>query len=325
MATLDDLQMGIGQVLAGILFPGVAYEFGATATLEAPWQGQIGAPDLTLNAALILGQPTRAQENALIAASTAGLFVTNVAGMNRNTTRFLPWTQQITNNVPTLTATFTASEVVFGGTAGNGQVAGVTVNGVAYAYRMTSADTPASVAAAFAAQIPSALALGGVLTASTVQGAAVVADQYVLLHTGQQQQMVCLMALCPNAGGVGGALARAAVVRAVSGLKSMLRDDGSITRFIGLPDGSSARVMFNTEAVDDTPQNENVWRQWIYFLCEYDETITISAPSVLSVNVLMQGAGALVWCGPAPPAGSVLTDGQGDLLVDASGHLLGTF
>jgi len=325
MATLDDLRSGVVKTLAGIVFPGINYQPGAISTITAPWQGQIGAAEVSLNAVIGPGQPTVAEEDSLISAGTAGLFVTNQLRMNRNTTRFQPWTEQISANVPTLTVRWTSGQVTFGGTAGNGQVAGVTVNGVAYAYRMTSADTPASVAAAFAAAIPSALAVAGILTCATVQAATVVADQYTLMHTGQQQQMVCVMALCPAAGGVGGALARAAVVRAVSGLKQMLWDDGSLNRFIGLPDGSRAWVRFHSEVADDTPRNQNVWRQWFYFLCEYDETITINSPSVLSVNTLMQAAGNLVWCGPAPEVPNILTDGDGNVLVDGGGSVLGSF
>jgi hypothetical protein len=326
MATLDDMLAGLTTAAAGVLFPGQAFQFGATADVVAPWQGQTGAAALTLPAKLAIGAPTVAEENALLAASTAGVFLMCVPGMNRNTTRFAPYYSTVSVNTPTLLVAMTTGTVTFGGACAANQVVGIIANNVCYAYRTTAMDTPATVAAAFAAQINGALAAGAVLTAANVTAANVVCDQQGLLHTGTQQQMVQIAVLAPNMAGTTGALARAAIVRALGGLKSLQRDDGSLTRFIGLPDGSSAEVRFHHEESDDTPRNQNIWRQWLYFLCEYDETIPVLQPTVLTVNVLMQtGADALMWIGPAPNVQNVLTDGQGNILGDAAGNMLGSF
>ena len=54
---------------------------------------------------------------------------------------------------PTLTAVAGGGAVTFGGSAGPGQVAGLLVDGVAYAYRLRDGDTPGAVAAELAALV----------------------------------------------------------------------------------------------------------------------------------------------------------------------------
>lgn len=326
MATLDDLSASIITVLSGILFPGTNYMPGAIGNIVAPWQGHQGAASLTLPAKLYRGSPTVAWENAEITAGRTGLSVSNVPGMNRNSTRFAVHYSKVSSQVPTLAVAWDATSVTFGGICAAGQVVGITANKVCYAYRTATTDSPASVAAALAAQIPGATAAGAVLTGSAITSVKVVCDQIGLLHTGQQKQMIQIAAMVPNVSGVGGGLARAAVVRAVSGLKSMQRDNGTITKFIGMPDGSSAEVLFVKENADDTPRNQNVWRQWFYFLCEYDETIPVFQPVMITTSVLMRtGTDTLVWCTDAPSVANVLTDGMGNVLADAGGTVLGSF
>lgn len=325
MATLDDLSAGIVTTLAGILFPGQPYLPGAIADIVSPWQGQPGAEDVTIPARVYRGYPTTKWENDELSSGRVGISVNNVKGMNRTTTRFQPFTTQASANAPTLLVAWSQNSVTFGGECSAGQVAGITAGNICYAYRLLSTDTPATVAAAFAAKIPNATAAGALLSAAGVTSAAVVCDQTTLLHTGQHEQMIEISCIVPNVSEYGGGLARAAAARAISGLKAMLRPDGTLNHFIGLADGSSALIRFHHEVSDDTPRNQNAWRYWAYFLCEYDETIAQVQPSVLSANILLQSGGdVLSWVTPAIPATDILTDGNGNILTDGAGNILGT-
>ena len=326
MATVDDLTQGIVSVLAGLLFPGTTFLNGSVANVAAPWTGAPGAQALTIPTRLYRGAPGIYDLDQDISAGVAQVCVTSVPGMSRNTSRFQPYYTTVSANVPTLAVAWNSESATFGGTCAAKQAVGLTVNRVCYAYRTTANDTPATVAAAFAKQIPGAQAAGAVLSIFEITAAAVVCDQQGLLHTGTQQQMVQIAVLTPYADGESAALVRAAVSSKVDGLKTMLRPDGTVTRFIGLPDGSSAHVRFHHSLDDDTPRNDDIWRRWLYFLCEFDETVPVLQPTAITANTLMAtGADSLVWLGPAPNVQNVLTDGAGNVLADSSGKMLGSF
>jgi hypothetical protein len=325
MATVDDLSQGVVSALAGILFPGVAYLNGAVANVTAPWTGAPGAPALTIPTRLYRGAPTIEELDADLAAGVAQVCVTCVPGMSRNTSRFQPYFTTVSANVPTFTVAWDSESATFGGVCGAGQVVGMTVNRVCYAYRMTDEDTPATVAAVFAAQVPGGASVGAVFTAFQIMQVSVVCDQLGMLHTGQQQQMVQVAVLAPAGAGAAAALERAALGSVVNALQTMQRPDGTITRFIGLPDGTSAHVAFHHSVDDDTPRNDDLWRRWVYFRCEFDQTIPIVQHTALAlVALLAPPGGGLVWIGPAPRVSNVVTDGQGNILADENGNFLGS-
>ena len=328
MATLDDLSQGIVTTLAGYLFPGQTYLEGSVANAVAPWDGVPGSSALTIPARLYRGSPEIADLNADIANGIADISVTNLKRMSRNTTRFQPYYTATPTAAATLTASFTPNSVTFAGTCGSGQAVGLYLDGVVYAYRTTGADNPGSVAAALAAKVGYGTASGATFTVpdnSEITNAVVVVDQAGLLHTGTQEQMVQIAIMAPNIEGVSGYLVRAALMRLIDGLKSIQRSVGSVTRFITLSDTSSARVLFHDDEQDDTPRNNNIWRQWSRYRCEFDSTVTVLLPVVLTVGVLVRtGAGQVIWAGDELPLASVFTDSSGDILTDATGSPLGS-
>ncbi len=301
MATLDDVSSGVLTTLAGILFPGQSYQESAVANIVSPWDGAPGAADLTLPAKVYRGYPQVTWENTELAAGRVGIAVNNVPRMNRSTTRFQPFYTYPASNSPTLQVNVSSGTAAFSGTAAAGQVVGLTVGDIAYAYRASNSDTPPSVAAALAAEIPGATSSGATLNVSGIVSGVVVCDQIAILHTGQHEQMVEISCLVPPVGPEGGGLARAAVARAIAGLKTRLTAAGTLDHFITLADGSVAKLTFSNETQDDTPRNQSVWRYWGYFLVEYDETIIFTQPTSINVGLQMTaGAAAVQWIGAQP-------------------------
>lgn len=161
MATLADVENAILGIVAGALFPGTTYEPLSYAT-SAP-------AGLTIKA--YRGWPDADRLNKDLASEYAhvSVFPDNIT---RLATRFLAeWEPSATPAVPALTALVAGNSVTFGGTAAPGQAAGLALGDAPYpstwVYRPVAGDTPATVAAAFAAMIPGASAAGAVLTLNT--------------------------------------------------------------------------------------------------------------------------------------------------------------
>ena len=104
---------------------------------------------------------------------------------------------------PTLTATIDGTSVTFGGVADVGQVAGILVDGISYAYRIQAGDTPQSVAANLAAMArdKSIVRLShGMLTIAGAGNllARVVADASVRQEVRRQEQGFRITCWCPS-------------------------------------------------------------------------------------------------------------------------------
>jgi hypothetical protein len=326
MATIDDVEQGVCSALAGFLFAGQAYLPGAVATCVAPWTGAIGAPTYSVQAKLYVGEPVTAGLEADIVAGVSNIGVMRVAGATRNVTRFSPYWIKTSSSAPTLLAAVGSGSVTFGGIAGAGQVVGVTADGICYAYRTSSSDSPATVAAAFAALIPAAVATGAVLTADSVKAANVVADQSAFWRTGQNETLLQVAIIAVPFAGADGPLVRAALTRAVYGIESATRPNGSLTRFIGLPDGTTAQIMGSDERDDDTVRRDDMWRRWITFRISYDIGISQLQPSVLAPLVILgTDVARIQWVGNGAAVSGILTDGAGNILTGASGDLIGVY
>jgi len=326
MATIDDVEQGVCSALAGVLFPGQAYLPGAVAMCIAPWSGAIGAPNYSIQAKLYVGEPVTTGLEADIAAGISNIGVMRIAGATRDVTRTSPYWVRTSASVPTFLAAATEGCVTFGGTAGAGQVAGVTAGGVCYAYRMSSTDNPATVASAFAAVIPAAVANGAVLSAASIRAANVVADQSAFWLTGQNETQLQVAIVAVPFAGSDGPLVRAALTRAVYAIESAMRPNGSLTRFMGLPDGTTAQITGSDERDDDTVRRDDMWRRWITFRIIYDVGISQLQPAALAPLVLFGAdAAEIQWAGNGAPVAGILTDGAGHVLTDANGDLLGAY
>jgi hypothetical protein len=218
------------------------------------------------------GWPKAAALNADLAAGAINVTVFPASPAVRNTTRY-PDAWVTTAVTPSLTATVAGTVVTFGGTASLGQVAGVRVDGLSYAYRTIATDTSASVAANIAAMART----NGIVTLSqatlTFPGAGdvlarVVADAPGLLEVRRQTQSFRIICWCPA---------------------PLLRDETAIAidsalatmRFITLADNSAARLIFSGTTVFDQSQNAILYRRDLIYSVEYATTITDQQSSML--------------------------------------------
>ena len=325
MATIDDVEQGVCNALAGVLFPGSAYLAGSVATAVAPWIGSQGAPTLSIQAKLYIGEPVTEGMESDIRAGVSNIGVMRVMGATRNVTMFRPKWMRVSANTPTVQAAISGNSVVFGGAGGTGMVCGLTVSDVCYAYRTGPSDTPASIAAAFAAMLPGGQVAGAVVYAPGITAAQVVADQTAFWRTGQKETLIQVAIIAVPFTGADGPLVRASITRLVYGIEAMARADGSLNRFIGLPDGTTAYITGADERDDDTTKRNDMWRRWVTFRLLYDIGITQTQTTTLAPLLMLNAnASRIFWAGNGAPVSGVLTDGAGNVLGDGPGNLLGT-
>jgi len=308
------------------MFPGQQYLAGQVATCSAPWIGSPGAPCISPQVRIGIGEPTTNEMEQDLAAAISNIAVVHLAGSIRNCTFLRPRWIRTSCNAPTLLAALEEGAVTFGGIAGAGMVAGVTAGKVCYAYRCVASDTPLTVASAFARMIPDATVQNTVLVSPSVRSANVVADQQVFWCTGQREAVVqaIIVATPSTPAGNDGPLVRAALTRLVYRLEALTRADGILTRFIGLPDGTQAEIFGSDEGDDDSPDRDNMWKRTITFRVTYDTGVAQTQYSVLAPLVLAgTSATRLLWVGNGAPVSGVLTDGAGNVLGDAGGDMLG--
>ena len=241
------------------------------------------------------GWPNADALDADILAGAANVSVLSDPG-GRNTTRYQDAWQVAAVVTPTLTASVAGLTVTFGGTGGAGMVAGLLVgNGmipVAYAYRLTASDTAASVAAAFAAKVVGASAIGPVLTlASGPVSANIVADQSAWQETRRQEHVARVTTWAPSPG------VRDAVAGAI---------DGALARvhWLPLPDGASGRLIYSGSVSLDQPSKASIWRRDLRYRIDFPTTYIQQQPECLFVgnNYALGIGGASLHVGPFPPS-----------------------
>jgi hypothetical protein len=134
----SDVEQALAALIAGLLYP--AGSDSASITGDAY--------------RIYRGWPVAGLLEADLAQGVAHVSVLSVAGTIRETTRY-PCEWQGQSPTATLLGTISGQTVSFSGYGGSGQVAGVSVDGRCYAYRMRDGDSAALVSAALAAQIRS--------------------------------------------------------------------------------------------------------------------------------------------------------------------------
>ena len=210
------------------------------------------------------GWPVPAALEADLAAGQVHVAVSALAGSLRPAPGFAGTWNETAAPAPLLAATTAGENVIFSGPADAGQIAGVLADGRAYAYRTEAGDTPEMVAARLAALITRdrvALVAGPVLS---VPGAArlvarVLADRPALRETRRQTQGFRLACFCPDPA------TRDAVAAAIDAAFAA-------RRFLALPDGSAARLLFAGGASLDDAQQAGLYRRDLLYAAEYATT-----------------------------------------------------
>ncbi len=262
MADLADVESALVGLIADALYP----------------DGADVASAIGLPARIYRGWPVLGGLDADLAAGVINITVLAVPGQVRNTTR---WNDPALNTyaTPTITLSVQGATATIGGTAGAGQLAGLLIDGLAFAYRATSGDTLGSVAGALARLIgPRASAEGATVTVTgarqlTGRSASDAADARELRRQ-QQSFRVTLWCGDPSSRDV----ASAAVDMALGALD-----------FMTLPDGSSARIRFETTSSSDRQEEADLYRRDLVYSVDYATVLLSQLPTMLFGDLAYDG------------------------------------
>lgn len=197
--------------------------------------------------------------------------VTPVPGALRNRTRYSNEWQGITPT-PTMTASVSSELVTFEGFGSAGQVAGIGVDGQAYAYRMRSGDTASLVAAALAALIR--IDRPAVATANNVHlvsgrrlAARVVADGQGGEELRRQEGRFRISFWCPDPA------TRDTVV-------SLVDTNLAALTFLDI-DGWACRIQIASETSSDDGGAGGLWRRDLIYQVEFPTILMQKLPAML--------------------------------------------
>lgn len=273
MADLSDAAKGLIDTVAAILFSGT-YLPGAEGTSILTWQAPVnGTVAACSTIQLYRGWPGTNDLQGDLVAGKAHVSVFPEGGSTQNTTRYqLAW-RQAGVTASTLIATLSGVTITFSGTCSATQVVGILIRTGAsagsYAYRCTVTDTPATVAAAFAAAIPSASSSGAALTVVgdtiSVNSAC---DQSATKEVRRQKQGFRISCWTPTP------QARDLIAAAID---TALADMPWIT----LADGSAGRLIYRTTYPDDLPSKDRVWRRDLCYTLEYATLLSEAQPVLM--------------------------------------------
>ncbi len=190
----------------------------------------------------------------------------------QTTTRYLPEWQILPAQAGTAASTV-GETITFSGNPGVGDVVGLLIDEVPYAYRVGIGDTNELVASNLCQLIQ-------VVRPATTEGATidvpgsssiqvrVVCDNSASLENRRQENDLRIICWCP-----------APTVRdaAASAIDAAIND----MSFLRLPDNTSVRIIYKDTASYDQSQNALLYRRDLVYTVEYPTIMTIELPSML--------------------------------------------
>jgi hypothetical protein len=256
MADQADIETAVVDLVAAALYP------------NGPDAASVPGPDCRI----YRGWPNAAALDADLRAGKVNVTVYPASGTGRVSTRYVQeWVG--TPVVPSLTAQVVGVSVTFGGSVAPGQVAGLAIDGLAFAYRVQASDNPALVAANLAVLVRvnrMAQVAGSTITlpgASEVL-ARVVADAPAQQEVRRQTQVFRVTCWCPTP------QTRDAAAGAIDLAMAPLT-------FLGLADGSQGRVIYAGTTVFDQSQDALLYRRDLLYSVEYATVLTATQPAML--------------------------------------------
>lgn len=256
MADQSDVENALVTLVSAALYPN-----GVT-------EASVPGPDCRI----YRGWPTAAALDADLSAGKINVTIFPGAGEGATTTRYgQSWVA--TPAAPALSAVVSGASVTFSGTASAGQLAGVLIDGVGYAYRTQNGDTPALVAAALASQIMANLIVqiaGATITvpAAGSMVARVVADAQGAQEIRRQRQAFRVTCWCPSPA------LRDSTATAVDLALAQIR-------FLSLADGSEGRLIYVGTTVFDQSEDALLYRRDLLYSVEYATLLCASQPAML--------------------------------------------
>ena len=223
------------------------------------------------------GWPIPKQLDAIIKAGNAMMTVYPMPGMDQNVTRFLnEEPQETATPSSSLTMTVSGNEVTVGGAINAGEAAYIGVNRTPYTHAVVASDTPATIAAALAAQIPGASVSGAIVTIGgsvyDIQ-AGVSAIASLQTEIARQKRVFMLTAWCPSPS------TRDAIAQAVD--VSFKAIPG---RRITLADGTYGILIYRGTLQTDEMTTRKVFRRDLRYEVEYGTTQASSANTITNTQ-----------------------------------------
>jgi len=256
MADQSDVEEALASIISAALYPN------GTAKPSIP------GPDCRI----YRGWPNSSALDADLTAGIVNVTVFATGGSTRTTTRYSEQWIGVPAQ-PTLTALIDGTTITFGGTAEPGQIAGIIVNGVAYAYRVQIGDAIQAVAANLATLMRPHLVVQLSQGSLTVPGAQrlvarVVADAPAKQEVRRQEQGFRVICWCPDPE------IRDATASAIDAVLST-------QRFIALEDGTSGRLTYAGTTEFDQSQNARLYRRDLVYNVEYATILSETLPAML--------------------------------------------
>jgi hypothetical protein len=256
MADISDVEDGFVATVSGLLYP-----------LGSDQPSIVGVACRCYR-----GWPNNTTLSSDLSAGIVNLTVVPDNDSGRITTRFLQklYTTPI---APGIQAVADTRSVTIGGRPTVGDLIGVLIDGVAYAYRVQAGDTPSLVASnlALAVQHGQMVHVNDcVLSIPGSHSIAVrcVADSSSFWEERRQEKDIRIIAWCPSP-----------EVR--DNLCSILDRSLAATAFLSLSDGTSARLQYKNTASYDQAQLSSLFRRDLIFTVEYATIGNLVQPAML--------------------------------------------
>lgn len=264
MADISELEQSFVTIVAQTLFPSTSYTPYNVSTSSL----------LGISCRVYRGWPLDQQLSDDMNNNVTNISIFSSPGLARDTTRFLRRMTETVTQVytPTMTITKVGNQITFAGTPSTTEVIGIAHRHAGFSYRLSLSDTPASVAAAFAAHIPNSTAVANVLTINVDLPITVTVGGDVATETEvhRQEQLIRVITWAPTTS------IRDQVCSAL---------DPAImwTDRIQFQDNFISGPIINAGTyVDDVVGIENLWRRDLIYKVEYATTFKqILPPYVL--------------------------------------------
>ncbi len=251
------------------------------------------------------GWPINRALNADLTSGYQTVTVFSRENTTRDTSRYPRIWRTLSQTAPTLTLDIVGDTASFSGTGGSDQTAGLTVNGIAYAWTLSNTDTPSSVATGFAGLIAGATAAGPSVTISGARlTGRVVGSGTAIMETRRQEQGIMIAVWCPTP--TGRDLLALSIDNALSG-----------TDWFPLSDGTVARLKYRDTLETDVSENANLYRRNLNYLVEYPTTMTMTGAQMLFGVGTLSGTGPEVGFGCIQPPTKLVIPPLGAIRFDA--------
>lgn len=262
MADASDVSNVLAGICANVIYPNGIAE---PAIVPSPVKVYVGWPDkATLDhdlRALNQGPPNGAVHVSIYPRPT------ETVTTKYRATQTVPQTY----NPPTISATVAGQTITLQGVVTSPQNVALMVAGLPYTYAVQSGDTLASVATGLALQIPGATSAGAVITApnGATIGRVRAGGAGTTMQLVRRQRKEWQVTVWANSDATRNALG------------APLDNAFAQIRFIGLPDTTSGRLLYVSNAYGDAQSQAQLFRRDFIYSVEFDTTIVYPAADVV--------------------------------------------